>query len=72
MVAGLGDGTVYQMTPEGVVKGEIPRPPLIDKAIMVRDLNNVFSSFIADLGSFVNHLAREQCVSASSYAVKPR
>jgi nucleoporin NUP159 len=27
LVAGLGDGTVYQMTPEGVGKGDIPRPP---------------------------------------------
>lgn len=27
LVAGLGNGTVCQMTPEGVVKGEIPYPP---------------------------------------------
>ena len=27
LVAGLGDGTVVQMTPEGDVKAEIPRPP---------------------------------------------
>lgn len=27
LVAGLGDGTAYQMTPEGVKKDEIPRPP---------------------------------------------
>ena len=32
LVAGLGDGTVFQMMPEGVVKGEIPRPPLIDNS----------------------------------------
>jgi nucleoporin NUP159 len=30
LVAGLGDGTVYQMTPEGEGKGEIPRPPSVD------------------------------------------
>lgn len=27
LVAGLGNGTAYQMTPEGEVKAEIPRPP---------------------------------------------
>jgi len=27
LVAGLGDGTASQMTPEGVIKGEIPKPP---------------------------------------------
>lgn len=27
LVAGLGDGTAYQMTPEGVGQAEIPRPP---------------------------------------------
>lgn len=27
LVAGLGDGTCCQMTPEGEMKGEIPRPP---------------------------------------------
>ncbi len=27
LVAGLGDGSAYQMTPEGVGKGEIPKPP---------------------------------------------
>ncbi|KAI0151895.1 hypothetical protein F4776DRAFT_435 [Hypoxylon sp. NC0597] len=27
LVAGLGDGTILQMTPEGAIKAEIPRPP---------------------------------------------
>lgn len=30
LVAGLGDGTASQMTPDGNVKGEIPKPPGID------------------------------------------
>jgi nucleoporin NUP159 len=30
LVAGLGDGTAYQMTPAGEGKAEIPRPPGID------------------------------------------
>lgn len=29
LVAGLGDGSAYQMTPEGVGKAEIPKPPSI-------------------------------------------
>jgi nucleoporin NUP159 len=31
LVAGLGDGTAYQMTPEGEGKAEIPRPPNVDR-----------------------------------------
>lgn len=30
LVAGLGNGTAYQMTPEGVGKLDIPKPPGID------------------------------------------
>jgi nucleoporin NUP159 len=30
LVAGLGDGTAYQMTPEGQGKSDIPRPPGVD------------------------------------------
>ncbi|KAM0305758.1 hypothetical protein HYE67_008297 [Fusarium culmorum] len=30
LCAGLGDGTIFQMTPEGEGKGEIPRPPDMD------------------------------------------
>ncbi|GKT98268.1 nucleoporin [Fusarium langsethiae] len=30
LCAGLGDGTIFQMTPEGEGKGEIPRPPNMD------------------------------------------
>lgn len=30
LIAGLGDGTIQQMTPEGNVKAEIPRPPDLD------------------------------------------
>lgn len=32
LVAGLGDGTACQMTPEGVEKGLIPRPPNVDNS----------------------------------------
>ena len=29
-MAGLGDGTCYQMTPEGEGKADIPRPPAVE------------------------------------------
>lgn len=32
LVAGLGDGNMLQMTPEGEVKAEIPRPPGLDSS----------------------------------------
>ncbi|KAI0906384.1 hypothetical protein F4823DRAFT_607394 [Ustulina deusta] len=35
LVAGLGDGTVCQLTPEGDVKAEIPRPPELDPSYYV-------------------------------------
>lgn len=30
LIAGLGDGTCYQLTPEGQGKAELPRPPALD------------------------------------------
>ncbi|RYP56841.1 hypothetical protein DL769_009845 [Monosporascus sp. CRB-8-3] len=38
LVAGLGDGTIAQMTPEGEVKAEIPRPPSLDASYFVEFL----------------------------------
>lgn len=32
LVAGLGDGTMCQLTPDGDVKAEIPRPPQLDSS----------------------------------------
>lgn len=29
LCAGLGDGTIFQMTPEGEGKGEVPKPPSV-------------------------------------------
>lgn len=49
LVAGLGDGTILQMTPEGAIKAEIPRPPGLTAAYFVSSLvwleNDVFLSF---------------------------
>lgn len=49
LVAGLGDGTIQQMTPEGNIKAEIPRPPELNPSFFVSSLtwleNDVFLSF---------------------------
>ncbi|CAL3964101.1 unnamed protein product [Diplocarpon coronariae] len=46
LVAGLGDGTAYQLTPEGEGKAQIPRPPNIGLGDHVSSItwleNNVF------------------------------
>ncbi|KAK1996304.1 hypothetical protein LX36DRAFT_750499 [Colletotrichum falcatum] len=44
LVAGLADGTIVQMTPEGEAKGEIPRPP------------NVANAHVSSLSWLENHL----------------
>ncbi|KAI8947139.1 hypothetical protein F4801DRAFT_25995 [Xylaria longipes] len=49
LVAGLGDGTLCQLTPEGDVKAEIPRPPELDSNYYVSTVvwleNNLFLVF---------------------------
>lgn len=46
LVAGLGNGTAYQMTPDGEPKGDIPRPPGMDSNHHISSItwieNNVF------------------------------
>ncbi|KGY15742.1 hypothetical protein PABG_11398 [Paracoccidioides brasiliensis Pb03] len=46
LVAGLGDGTAFQMTPAGEMKAEVPRPPNLDGDKHVSSIswleNNVF------------------------------
>ncbi|KAI1636595.1 hypothetical protein F4809DRAFT_608835 [Biscogniauxia mediterranea] len=49
LVAGLGDGSMHQMTPEGDIKAEIPRPPDLSPSYYVSALiwleNDVFLVF---------------------------
>ncbi|KAL7628202.1 hypothetical protein AAE478_002400 [Parahypoxylon ruwenzoriense] len=49
LLAGLGDGTILQMTPEGDIKAKIPRPPDLNPNYFVSSLvwleNDVFMSF---------------------------
>lgn len=70
LVAGLGDGTAYQMTPEGVGKGDIPRSPDVDNSHHGKCFLISFSQLNADIYSFVDHLARESRLSACLYPAK--
>jgi nucleoporin NUP159 len=62
LVAGLGDGSCFQMTPEGEGKGDIPRAPNVD-------LNHHGRSPIYTMGmttftnnsSIIDHLVGKQC-----------
>ncbi|KAI0970001.1 hypothetical protein F4678DRAFT_462804 [Xylaria arbuscula] len=49
LVAGLGDGTICQLTPKGDIKAEIPRPPELDSSYYVSTIiwleNDLFLVF---------------------------
>lgn len=72
LVAGLGNGTGFQMTPEGEGKAEIPRPPGLDGDQHGRRGRLVLNSIYTDQASILNLLAREQCLSHGPYAVLVR
>jgi nucleoporin NUP159 len=64
LVAGMADGSIYQMTPDGVEKAHIPKPPSLG------DYHGAFfpltPSFIdTDCNSCFGRMAREPCVSDS-------
>ena len=48
LVAGLGNGTSFQMTPEGEGKAEIPRPPGLDGDQHGMNFSNHLTCFTAD------------------------
>jgi nucleoporin NUP159 len=69
LVAGLGNGTAFQMTPEGVGKLDIPKPPSVDgnhhgmcSASPLEPQTNFCSIFY--------HLDRKQHLPPSPYAIK--
>ena len=56
LIAGLGNGMCYQMTPEGEGKAELPRPPALDgdqhgsySNIVMHDLDADFLSILDSL-----------------------
>ena len=67
LIAGLGNGMCYQVTPEGEGKAELPRPPGLDG-----DQHGEYSSVVAqdldaDLLSLLNILARKRRLFRGSY-----
>ena len=67
LIAGLGNGTCYQMTPEGQGKAELPRPPGLNGDQHGEKSGVAVHKVDADLYSLFNILARERCVSCRSY-----
>lgn len=62
LVAGLGDGSCFQMTPEGEGKGVIPRAPNVDLnyhgrvPVLTMDMTD-----LTNRNSIIDYLARKQC-----------
>lgn len=59
LIAGLADGTLYQMTPEGDNKGEIPRPPNLEGDQHGMALLRIVVIGLLMARSFFDILARE-------------
>lgn len=66
LVAGLGDGTLCQLTPEGDVKAEIPRPPELDSNYYGKCYTHASKQHVLMPTSFHRCLAREQFISSFS------
>ncbi|TQS31441.1 hypothetical protein Golomagni_08276, partial [Golovinomyces magnicellulatus] len=72
LCAGLGDGTIHQMTPEGEAKAEIPKPPTLGDC-HVSSLtwleNNLFLSIhgLANDSSSVYHIITRESASSFSF-----
>lgn len=59
LVAGLGDGTCSQMTPEGEIKGELPRPPVGEGDQHGEYGCRLESSLVLISASLLHNVARE-------------
>lgn len=57
LVTGLGNGTCYQITPEGEGKAELPRPPALDGDQHGENPNLFVHELDADFLSLLNILA---------------
>jgi len=66
LVAGMGDGSVYQMTPDGAEKGHIPKPPSLGDYHGESLRLLLLEAPTTDLTSFVDHMAREPCIPNST------
>lgn len=69
LVAGMGDGSAYQITPEGVGKGDIPKPPNADSGTFGKYLLSDRKYDGTNRNSFVNNMAGEQCIPFSPHPI---
>lgn len=73
LVAGLGDGTAYQMTPEGEGKADIPRPPNVDAGDYGKSrLDRLRLMICSNILSLFYYLAGESSVLDGSHAIPVR
>jgi nucleoporin NUP159 len=70
LVAGLGDGTVIQMTPDGTAKAEIPRPPSLEGDKHVSTLSWLSNDTFLIIYSFNSN--DDDMVQASDYFIVSR
>lgn len=68
LIAGLGNGMCYQMTPEGEGKAELPQPPSLDGDQHGEYSNMVAHDLMLTSYSLLNILARKRYLSRRSYA----
>ena len=57
LIAGLGDGTCAQMTPEGEIKAELPRPPSIEGDQHGQYAHRCWDACVLTFGSFLDIVA---------------
>ncbi len=72
LVAGLGDGTAYQMTPEGEGKAVIPRPPNVDTGDHGKLELSLDDKSFANVFSLFDYVARESCLPDGPYTIPVR
>jgi hypothetical protein len=68
LVAGLANGSAYQMTPEGEGKADIPRPPSADMGDHGKRIPNPKYPSITYTHSIIHHLARKPLLPYGSHA----
>lgn len=72
LVAGLGDGTAYQMTPEGEGKAVIPFPPGGNSGDYSKLISLEWYEIFTNERSLFHYMAREPCFLGSPYTLSIR
>lgn len=67
LCAGLADGSIHQMTPEGEAKAEIPKPPGLDNCHGMAEKGSSSKSKANQPASILAHMAGEQSLPRHSH-----